>query len=90
MEITYDQVSEFIGQEFRKSLIEGEYGITAKRSTLGNPNSNTILKQIHQVLGNIVRDFNTTKTYVDKYYPWLGILDAAAFAIFSTKTFESD
>ena len=43
MEITYDQVSEFIGHEFIKYLIEREYEITAKPSTLGNPTSNVIL-----------------------------------------------
>ena len=37
MEITYDQGSEFIGHEFRKSLIEEEYGIIAKPSTSRNP-----------------------------------------------------
>ena len=44
-EIMYDQGSEFIGQEFRKSLIEDEYGITSKPSTSGNPMSNAILEQ---------------------------------------------
>ena len=39
-EITYDQGSEFIGHEFRKSIIEEEYGIVAKTSTSGNPTSN--------------------------------------------------
>ena len=32
-EITYDQGKEFIDPEFRKSLIEKEYGITANTST---------------------------------------------------------
>ena len=42
MEIMYDQGSEFISHEFRKSLVEMEYGIFAKPSTSGNPISNTI------------------------------------------------
>ena len=33
MEIMYDQGSEFIGHEFIKSILEKEYGITAKPST---------------------------------------------------------
>ena len=33
MEIIYDQGSEFIGHEFRKYLIEIEYGIVARPST---------------------------------------------------------
>ena len=36
VEITYDQGKEFIGPEFRKSLIEIEYGITANPSTSRN------------------------------------------------------
>ena len=54
MEITYDQGSEFIGHEFRKYLIEIEYVITAKPSTLVNPTYNAVLEWIHQVLGNLV------------------------------------
>ena len=85
MEIMYDQGSEFIGHEFRKSQIENKYGITAKPSTLGNTNSNEILERINQVLGDLVRTFNIKQTYVDKDDPWLGILATAAFAICSTK-----
>ena len=81
IEITYDQEKGFIGHEFRKSLIEYKYRITAKPSTLVNPMSNKILERIQQVLGNLVRNFNIQQTYVDKNDPWTGILAAAAFAI---------
>ena len=47
---------------FQKFLIEIEYGITDKPSTLGNPISNALLGKIHQVLGNLVR----TLTYLLK------------------------
>ena len=43
IEITYDQGKEFISYEFRKSLIENEYGVTSKPITSGNPMSNAIL-----------------------------------------------
>ena len=75
MEITYDQGSEFIGHEFRKSLLETEYGITAKPSKLVNPTSNIILERICQVLGNLVAGDD----------PWTVILAAADFTINSTK-----
>ena len=84
IEIMYDQGSEFIGHEFRKSLIDTQYRITDKPSTSGNPIPNTILEQIHQVLGNLVRTFNIQQTYVDENDLWTGILAAAAFAIRST------
>ena len=58
IEITYDQGKKFIGHEFRKYLIETEYGITTKPSTSVNPMSNVILKRIHQVLVNPVQNFN--------------------------------
>ena len=68
----------------RKSVIETEYGITAKPSTLVNTMSNTVLEQIQQVLGNLVRTYNIFQTYIDKNDPWSSILAAAEFSIFST------
>ena len=62
IEITYYQGKEFIGHEFRKSLIEDEYRITSKPSTSRNPMSNAILERIHQVLGNLVHTFNLQQT----------------------------
>ena len=58
IEIMYYQGSESIGHEFRKSLIETEYGITIKPSISGNPMSSTILERINQVVGNLLRNFN--------------------------------
>ena len=84
MVITYEQRLEFIGNKFRKFLIEEEYGITAKPSTSVNPTYNAILEQIHQVLINLVWTYNIKNTYVDKENSWLVILPAAAFEINST------
>ena len=81
----YDQVKEFIVNVFIISLIEMEYGITVKPKNSGNLMSNAVLESIHQVLGNLLQNFNIyTQTYVDKNDPWTGILAAAAFAIYST------
>ena len=82
------QGSEFISHEFRKDLVEEEYGINAKPSTLVNTMSNTALEQIHQVFGNLVRNFNISQTYVDENDLWTGILAAAAFEIFSTTNMQ--
>ena len=70
----YDQGLEFIGPEFIKSLIEEEYGITAKPRTLGNTMSNVVLERIHQSLGNSVWIFNISQTYIDKNDRWAVIL----------------
>ena len=84
MEIIHDQGSDFIVRELRKYLIEEEYRIVAKPSTLGNTMSNEILERIHQVLGNLVQTYNITQTYVHKDDPWSGILVAAVFSILFT------
>ena len=81
IEIMYDQGSEFISHEFRKYLIETEYGITTKPSTTVNPMSNALLEQIHQVLGNLVQTYNIAQAYVDEYKPWSGILAVAAVEV---------
>ena len=80
----YDQRKECFGHEFRKYLIETEYGINANPRTLVNPMSNATLERIHQVLINLLQTFNVQQTYIDKNYPWTGILAAAEFPIFST------
>ena len=77
----YDQGSDFIGNEFRKPLIEMVYRITFKPNTSGNTISNEVLERIHQVLGNIVWTFNKKQTYIDKDYPWTVILAAVESAI---------
>ena len=82
--IMYDQGSEFFVHEFRKSLIKIKYWITAKPCTLGNPTSNVILEQIHQVLGNLVRTYNIKETYAEEDNSWSGILDTLAFVIHLT------
>ena len=46
--------------------------------------SNLLLERIHQVLGNLVHIYNITLTYFYEDEPWLVVLAAAEFAIFST------
>ena len=45
---------------------------------------NTVLERIYQVLGNLVRTFNISQTYVDENDPWTDILAATEFSITST------
>ena len=47
--------------------------------------SDAILERIHQVIGNLVRICNITRTYAEKGDPWSVILSAAAFEVRSTK-----
>ena len=43
VESTYDQGGEFLGHEFKNSLIENEYGIKTKPDHPGNPQANAII-----------------------------------------------
>ena len=81
VEITYDQGVEFLGHEFKSSLIENNYGIKTNLDSPGNPQANKTIERIHQVLGNLVRTYNLQETYVDDADPWIGILVAEAFAV---------
>ena len=85
MEITYDQGKEFIGHGLRKSLIEMEYGITAKPITSGIITYNAILERFHQIMGNLVHNCSITQTYVVEDSPYSGILATSEFPTHSTK-----
>ena len=50
--------------------------------------SNAILEHIHQVIGNLVSNFNIQQTYVEEYDLLTGILAAAAFVIRSTTIWQ--
>ena len=57
----------------------------SKPGTSGNSMPYIVLGQIYPVLGNLVRNYNINKTYVDKDDPWSGILTTAALGILSTE-----
>ena len=47
--------------------------------------SNAVLENIHQLLVNLVQNFNiSTQTYVDKDELWMGILASSEFEVCST------
>ena len=81
--VTYDHGGEFIGPEFQ-DLIKNEYGIKTKQTTVKNPQANSVLERIHQVLLNMLRTFELEDRELDKDDPWTGILSAVAFAVRST------
>ena len=77
----YEQGGEFLGHEFKNSLIEQEYGIGTNPDSSRNPQANVIIDRTHQWLGNLIRSFNLHDTYIDDYEPWMVILNAAEFAV---------
>ena len=84
LEIIYDQGGEFLGNNFKNSLIEDKYGTRNKPAFPGNPQVNETIERIHQLLGNLVCTYILQETYVDDVGPFMGILDTAAFAVQST------
>jgi len=38
-------------------MIEDDYGITRRGTTVRNPQANSISERLHQTLGNIIRTF---------------------------------
>ena len=81
---TMDRGSEFIGHAFKKELMQNEYGVVVKFATTANPQANSVIECIHQVLGNMLRTFKLETNYLDTDDPWAGILAATAFAIRNT------
>ena len=81
---TVDRGGEFIGQGFKNELMKKEYGIKVKMATTANPQANSIIERVHQVIGNMIRTFELEKNYLDEEDPWTGILAATAFAVRST------
>ena len=80
---TMDRGGEFIGDEFKNTLLTTTYGIKARVCTTKNPQANAIVERVHQTLANLLRATEINKT-LDPSDPWSGILAAAAFAIRST------
>ena len=69
VESTYERGREFLGHEFKNSLIEQEYIIKNKPAFSMNTQANEIIERIYQVLCNIIGSFNLHDTYVDDADP---------------------
>ena len=72
----YDQGSAFTSHEFQELL--SSYGIVPSPTTVQNPQANSVLERIHQVIGNMIRASNLTDSL------WVDLLPAVAFAIRGT------
>ena len=67
--------------EFRR-MVEKDYGVRSRPITIQNPQANSIIERVHQVVSNMVCTYELEEnTYVDEDNPWAGILAATAFAI---------
>src|SRR5687767_6053937 len=64
-QVTFDRRNEFIGKVFTQMLVN-DYGIKRTPITVRNPQANAIVKEIHQVIANMVRPFELETNYLDK------------------------
>ena len=59
MIFTYKCGKQFLGQAFKNDIIENKYCIKDNCSTTADPQANSILEIIHQVISNLVRNFES-------------------------------
>jgi hypothetical protein len=78
--LTYDRGAEFM-VEFAE-MIENDYGIKRKGTTVWNPQANAILERMYQNIGNISWTFS--KENLDEENQWGGIIAAMMFAVRAT------
>ena len=78
--IVFDRGTKFMA-EFSK-IYHNDYGLKRKPITTSNPQSNAIIKSIHQTTGNIIRTFDVSNIVNND--PWSGILAATMFAVRAT------
>ena len=64
------------------NMCQNEYGLKSKAITTKNPQSNAIVKLVHQTIGDIICTFGVSNI-VNKD-PWSGILAATMFAVRAT------
>ena len=67
--------------EFTK-MCQNYYGLKRKPTKTRNSQSNAIIEQIHQTIGNIIRTFDVSNIVNND--PWSGILAATISAIRAT------
>ncbi len=81
-EITFDG-----GPEFKadfKELVEKEYQLKARPSSVRNPQSNAAIERIHGTIGNMIRSIDMTNVSEGDDDPFAGIVSAVCWAIQST------
>ena len=76
----FDRGTKFM-TEFAK-IYQNEYGLKRKPIKTRNPQSNAIIKRIHQTIGNIIRTFDVSNIINNN--SWSGILTTTMFAVRAT------
>ena len=78
--IVFDRGTEFMAECAK--MCHNDYGLKIKLITNRIPQSNAIIKHIHQTIGNIILTFDVSN--IVNNIPWSGILAATMFAVRAT------
>jgi hypothetical protein len=83
-QVVLDRGSEF--QAELSVLLKNEYRITKKVITTRNPQANSMVERVHQVIHQLIRTISIKgKTDLDKlYFGWNGVMSAVRRAVRST------
>ena len=81
MIITYNRGNEFLVHELNIYIIETKYVTKSKCAIMVNPQANSILEIIHQVISNLVRTYDLKNNYLDEDDPLSEILSSTYFAV---------
>ena len=61
--------------------MKNEYIIISKFVTAANPQANSLIEKIQQVISSLVHTFNLKNTYLEKDNPRSGIIEATDFVL---------
>ena len=78
--IVFDHGTKFMAGFLK--MCQNHSGLKRKQITTRNPQSNAIIKRIHQTIGNIIHTFDVSNIVNNN--PWSGILSATMFAVRAT------
>ena len=81
IKVTFDNGSEF--KAVFKEMCDN-FGIKCRPTTSYNPQGNSIIERVHQVMGNMLRAFEVEERDLDPINPWDEFLQACAYGIRST------
>ena len=81
-EVVMDRGKEFAAEV--RDTLKNEYGLTRKLITTRNPQANSMIERVHQVLHNMVRTIGLRDARDLGSYGWRGILSAVRQAMRST------
>ena len=73
----FDRGTKFMDESAK--ICQNYYGLKRKTITTMNPQSNGIIKRIHQTIGNIIRTFDVSNFFNND--PWSVILSATMFSV---------